>query len=126
MTDLINALFETGGSIFLLLDWQALRRDRKVAGVSIIARCFFIAWGLFNPYFYGIQALIYSSIAAVLVVIVNFMWLFTYIKIKVDDKKKKDKELAEAIAWDKWRDSLLDTNVDAGHMNYRRTYRDGV
>lgn len=107
MTDLFNALFELGASIFLTLDIQALRRDRRVAGISVISRVFFVAWGLFNPYFYAVQGLTYSFIAGLIVCGVNLWWLGQYWIIKREEQRKQAKEHAEAIAWDEWRDSLV-------------------
>src|SRR4051812_4147101 len=103
MTDLINACFEIVASIFLSLDYQALRRDRRVAGISVISRVFFVAWGVFNPYFYVVQGLTYSFIAGIVVCVINFWWLGQYWIIRREDKRKKEAN---------WRDSLVKPKVE--------------
>lgn len=107
MTDLINACFELGASIFLTLDCQALRKDRRVAGISVISRVFFVVWGLFNPYFYVVQGLTYSFLAGLVVCAVNLWWLGQYWLISREDKHKREAELKAAMAWDDWKDSLV-------------------
>lgn len=50
--DLINGLFEFGGSVLLWMNVRQLMRDRGHRGVYVPATAFFAVWGLWNLYYY--------------------------------------------------------------------------
>jgi Na+-driven multidrug efflux pump len=111
MTDIINAFFEMGAAIFLSFDYQALRRDRRVAGISVVSRIFFVLWGLFNPYFYAAQGLMWSFMAGLVVCGVNFVWLFQYYKIRAEEQVKQLNVMKQAEAYAVVRDRLVAEGV---------------
>lgn len=51
--DAINAVFEGGGAIFLMLNVRRLLKDRSVKGVSLVTTTWWTAWGFWNVYFYS-------------------------------------------------------------------------
>ena len=51
--DLINALFELGGALAILLSLRRLVRDKRLAGYDPLTLAFFTAWGFWNLHFYG-------------------------------------------------------------------------
>ena len=51
MNDVINGLFEFGGSIVLWLNVLRILRDKKTRGVTGAATFFFAAWGYWNMYY---------------------------------------------------------------------------
>ncbi len=73
--DVMNACFEMGGALVLLLNLRRRRRDRRVAGVSLAPTAFFTAWGMFNPWFYGRLGQTWSLGAGLVVCAVNLTWL---------------------------------------------------
>lgn len=52
IADLVNGGFELLGGLILLINIFRLRRDKRVAGISIIPICFFTLWGFWNLYYY--------------------------------------------------------------------------
>lgn len=73
--DAINAMFEGGGALFLLLNVRRLLRDRSVKGVSLITTSWWTLWGFWNVYFYSAVQTPASFWAGIAVVIVNALWL---------------------------------------------------
>lgn len=73
--DLINALFEVFGAIFLSLNCFRLYKDKVVKGVSMLPTIFYSSWGAWNVFFYPVNGFILSGIAGVLVLLVNMVWL---------------------------------------------------
>jgi hypothetical protein len=50
--DLVNALFEAAGGLFMPLSIRKLYSEKLVRGVSWIAVAFFTIWGLWNVFYY--------------------------------------------------------------------------
>ena len=73
--DMINALFEFGAAIVLLLNSRAIIRDKGYAGVSVFPVAFFAAWGTWNLYFYPFLGQTWSFVAGVLVLLANLTWI---------------------------------------------------
>ncbi len=73
--DLINAVFEGGGAIFLCLNVRRLLKDRSVKGVSLLTTSWWTAWGFWNVAFYSAVNTPASFWAGIAVVIVNAVWL---------------------------------------------------
>lgn len=73
--DQLNAGFEFGGALLLLLDVMRLRRDRLVLGVHWGPRAFFTAWGLWNLFYYNQLDQRWSLLAGAFLALVNCWWL---------------------------------------------------
>lgn len=73
--DIINALFEMGGAIFLAMNVVRLHRDKVVRGVHWAATAFFTVWGYWNLFYYEHIGHIYSRVAGFAVVATNTVWL---------------------------------------------------
>ena len=73
--DLINGLFESLGSLFILLSIIKLYRDKQVRGISYIHVGFFSAWGLWNIYYYPYLGQWVSFLGGLLIVITNTVYL---------------------------------------------------
>lgn len=52
LPDAINGSFEFLAGLFLLLHIKAVRKDKDVKGVSILAQTFFTTWTCWNMYYY--------------------------------------------------------------------------
>ena len=50
--DLVNGVFEGGGSLLIWLNIRRLLKDKKVEGVSLIPTAFWTIWGYWNLYYY--------------------------------------------------------------------------
>jgi hypothetical protein len=73
--DKVNAAFEVGGSLFILLSIRRLHRDKVVKGVSWIQVAYFMVFGLWNIYYYPSIDQFWSFIGGIGVVIANMIWL---------------------------------------------------
>lgn len=73
--DIINGLFEFGGSLALWLNVRRLWRDRAVSGVSAVPVVFWCAWGLWNLFFYPAVGCWYSFAGGLFVVAAHMAWL---------------------------------------------------
>lgn len=73
--DLINAIFEGGGALFLCLNIRRLLKDRSVKGVSLVTTSWWTAWGFWNVYFYAAVSCSASFWAGLAVVVANAVWL---------------------------------------------------
>lgn len=51
--DAVNAAFELGGALAIVLSIRRLRRDKRVAGYDPMTLAFFTLWGFWNLWFYG-------------------------------------------------------------------------
>lgn len=72
--DLINGIFESIGSLFILLSILKLHRDKLVKGVSWIHVGFFATWGYWNLYYYPHLEQWVSFWGGVGIVITNTIW----------------------------------------------------
>jgi hypothetical protein len=80
--DLVNALFELGGGLFVLNHCRAVLRDKAVAGVSTVSAAFFALWGFWNLYYYPHLEQWFSFTAGVLIVAANVWWVCLLIKYR--------------------------------------------
>ena len=80
--DIINGCFEGFGSAFIWLHIRQVLKDKKVAGVSIIATAFFFSWGIWNLYYYPQLGQWVSFLGGLLIVISNAIWVFLLMKYR--------------------------------------------
>ncbi len=75
--DFVNACFETGAALAIVLSILRLRREKMVKGYDPITVAFFTAWGGWNIYFYG-PALgqWFSWAAGIAVFVANFICVY--------------------------------------------------
>ncbi len=73
--DIVNALFEFGGSIAVWHNVRTLLRDKKVRGVSLMTVGFFTVWGFWNLYYYPSLGQTWSTIAGVFLCMGNLAWI---------------------------------------------------
>jgi len=73
--DLINGLFELCGAAFIALHIRQIRRDKKVAGVSIPAIIFFTSWGFWNLFYYPHLEQWLSFTGGLAIVVTNMVWV---------------------------------------------------
>ena len=73
--DRINALFEGGMSLLLLLNIRRLYLDKKLTGVSVWPTVFTSLWGAWNLYFYYAVGQIWSWYAGIAVFLANSAWV---------------------------------------------------
>lgn len=75
INDFINAGFEFGAGAFALLNIRRVLVDKKVHGVSKIATAFFVAWGLWNLYYYPSLGQWASFAGGLVITGINAVWL---------------------------------------------------
>lgn len=73
--DIINGIFELGGSPLILLSIFKLLKDKRVKGVSKYHVGFFTSWGLWNLFYYPHLDQWASFIGGLFIVITNTIWL---------------------------------------------------
>lgn len=73
--DMINALFEFGGSLVLARNCWTLCKDKVVKGWHWHSVAFFGMWGLWNLFYYPHLDQWWSFLAGLLLVGVNLTWL---------------------------------------------------
>lgn len=86
--DYFNALFEFGGSVFMMLNVIKLYQDKVLRGVRILPAIFFSLWGLWNLCYYPSLNQWWSFTAGLLVTVVNIAWVIMavyYTKRKIKD-----------------------------------------
>lgn len=76
INDIINSGFEFFSGIFVLINCRRVMKDKAVAGVSLLATAFFVAWGFWNIYYYNSLDQVWSSVGAVSICIGNSVWLY--------------------------------------------------
>lgn len=82
LIDYINGAFECLSGFFVLDHCRAAIRDKAVAGVSIPAVCFFLAWGFWNLYYYPQLDQVASAIGALFIVAANTLYIFLLLKYR--------------------------------------------
>lgn len=75
VSDLVNAGFEFGGGVGLLLNCRRLYRDKRVRGVDWRVTAFFGAWGYWNLYYYSGLDQWWSFAAGILPCCANTLWV---------------------------------------------------
>jgi len=73
--DVINAIFEAGGGLLLIINVARLLRDRRISGVSVWPTAWWTAWGAWNLVYYPALGQWASFAAGILVVIANAAWV---------------------------------------------------
>lgn len=73
--DLINAVFELGGSITIWLHTRKIIQDRGHAGVSVWSVAFMILWGVWNLWYYPSLNQWLSFFAGCSICLANVVWL---------------------------------------------------
>jgi hypothetical protein len=78
--DVINGIFEGGGSIFLWLNVRRLLQDRGYKGVYVPAIAFFAGWGIWNLYYYPHLGQWLSFTGGLSIVIANVTYVALLLK----------------------------------------------
>lgn len=73
--DLVNATFEAGGALLLLMNVRQLLKDKRLAGVRLAPTLWFNVWGAWNLYYYHALGQWFSWAAGALVFLVNSAWV---------------------------------------------------
>lgn len=69
--DLINGLFEFGGSVAVWLNFAAIIKDRGYAGTRWPMMVFFTAWGFWNLFFYPHLGQLLSFVGGISLTLAN-------------------------------------------------------
>lgn len=73
--DLVNAIFELLGSMFILNHCLTLYSDKVVKGVSVISTIYFFSWGLWNLHFYPALNQPLSFGGGIAITTANVLWI---------------------------------------------------
>jgi hypothetical protein len=73
--DVVNALFEFGGSIVLWFNVVQTYRDKGYRGVTVASTFFFSTWGYWNLYYYPSLNQWLSFFGGCSIVAANTAWL---------------------------------------------------
>ena len=72
--DVVNGLFEFGGSLVLWGNVHRIYKDKGYAGVTSAATLFFSAWGYWNLYYYPSLEQWASFFGGISIVAANTAW----------------------------------------------------
>jgi len=87
--DLINGTFELCGSYFIWLHIRQVLKDKKVAGVSVLATGFFSAWGFWNLFYYPHLEQWISFWGGAFLATSNAIWLGLLAKYKREQERNE-------------------------------------
>ena len=87
MNDLINGIFEVGGSVFCWLNVLKLHADKRVQGVYWPVTAFFAVWGMWNLYYYPSLGQWFSFWGGVLLCLGNTVWVVMAIRYARKERK---------------------------------------
>jgi len=73
--DFLNGSFEAIGGVIVFLNCWKLYKDKEVKGVVWQLTIFFMAWGLWNLYYYPYLHQWLSFVGGLLMVIANTLWI---------------------------------------------------
>lgn len=73
--DLINALFESAGGLFILLNIRRILRDKMVRGFDWRVMAFFTVWGYWNIFYYPYLGQWLSFVAGIGIVAMNSIYV---------------------------------------------------
>jgi len=73
--DFVNAVFEFGGSLFVVNNIRVVLKDRMVKGVSVVSVAFFAVWGIWNLFYYPYLQQWWSFYGGVAIVVTNIVWI---------------------------------------------------
>lgn len=74
--DLINGVFEFGGSLLIWMNVRQIRRDKGYAGLYWPAIAFFAGWGFWNLFYYPALGQWFSFAGGTSIVVANTTWLY--------------------------------------------------
>ena len=80
--DLINALFEFLGGVFILNHVRLLLKQKTVSGVSVLSTAFFLGWGFWNLFFYPHLGQMLSFAAGVFLTVTQLLYVFLLLYYK--------------------------------------------
>ena len=78
--DLINGLFEFGGSIFTWANCWRVKKDGGYAGVFLPGIVFFTSWGAWNLYYYPSLGQWWSFHGGLSIMLANIVWILLMLK----------------------------------------------
>ena len=90
--DIVNGLYESFASFFLLLSCFRLYRDKEVKGWSMTTQLFFTTWGYWNLWYYPHLNQWVSFTGGLFVVLTNTAWTSMAIYYTHKNKKKRKKK----------------------------------
>lgn len=86
--DIVNASFEGIGATLCWLNFKALLRDKRVAGINWGVVLFFAVWGVWNTAFYSHLEQWWSLVAGIGLALGNLAWVVLAVHyIYFKDKK---------------------------------------
>lgn len=103
LPDVINGLFEGVGGFMMLLDCARLMWEKAIAGVNWQVRAFFLAWGVWNLFYYPNLGQWFSFGGGLLIVIANAIWVALAIHYT-----RKDRDMGP------WEDMFIQGNGKEG------------
>lgn len=80
--DAVNGAFEGLAGFVVLVNCRRVMIDRKVAGVSAYPTAFFLAWGVWNLYYYPHLDQIWSFWGGVGVVVSNLLYVVLLVRYR--------------------------------------------
>lgn len=75
LPDVVNGVFEGVGGLMLFADCLRLWWEKAIAGVNWQVRAFFLAWGVWNLFYYPHLDQWFSFGGGLLIVIANAIWV---------------------------------------------------
>lgn len=97
--DLINGLFEFGGSLLIWLNVRALHRDKQFKGVSIAPTAFFFGWGIWNLYYYPSLEQWASFFGGLSIVVANGVWVAQMVYYWRKEERARRTRLYGRASW---------------------------
>jgi len=90
--DLINGLFEILGAPFIIFSIVNLYKAKEVKGISWVHAAFITLWGFWNLYYYPQLDQWISFVGAIMIVVVNSIWVslmiyYIFIRGSSEDKE---------------------------------------
>lgn len=82
MPDIINALFELGGTLAVLFSIIQALKERLIVGLSGLHVAFFTFWGVWNCFYYPHLGQWWSFAAGVAMTITNLTYATLWVKYR--------------------------------------------
>lgn len=73
--DWINGTFEALGGLFIFNHCRVLYKDKAVRGVSLLSTAFFMAWGIWNLYYYPFLDQWVSMFGGIVISTAQLTWI---------------------------------------------------
>lgn len=80
--DIVNALFEFIGGLFLWMNVITLYKDKTIKGIYYPTVIFFFLWGVWNLWYYPSLDQWWSFAGGVWLATANLMWILLFIYYK--------------------------------------------